>query len=365
LSDALNPRNPDPADRRGAALVLSRVPLNTINQSREPVSAAAARPVRRTRHQSAANRLRHENLTGDTLKILQLAASLSYRATRDDHPLASSGMEIILAMEVPAWPATDSTGIAGSNPPHGKRESFLGRGAHRQRAFTEAGNSVSPRTVRKYLPMRPPGRPRGDVRWSTFLRRHVRGIIACDFLVVVIATFRLLYVFVVIEHRSRRLVHCNVTAHPTSAWTLQQLREAAEFERRYEYLLHDRDRIFAEHLDVSVRRLGMTVLKSPPHCPKANAICERVIGTIRRECLDWLIPLSESHLRSILKSWIPHYNAGRPHMALGPGIPDPPPALRDQQKASSRRRREESYAVHAKSILDGLHHEYSFAPACA
>ena len=226
------------------------------------------------------------------------------------------------------------------------------------------GIQVSPRTVRKYLPIRPPGRPRGNLRWSTFLRLHAHGIIACDFLIAVTATFRLLYVFVVIEHRSRRLVHYNVTAHPSSAWTLQQLREATEFERPYEYLLHDRDSIFAEHLDESVQMLGMTVLKSPPHCPKANAICERVIGTIRRECLDWLIPLSESHLRSILKTWIPHYNAGRPHMALGPGVPGPPPALRDHQKSNSRHRREESYAVHAKSILAGLHHEYSLAPAC-
>ncbi len=186
------------------------------------------------------------------------------------------------------------------------------------------GIHVSPRTVRKYLPPRPPGRPRGDLRWSTFLRLHAQGIIACDFLVVVTATFRLLYVLVVIEHRSRRLVHYNVTAHPSSTWTLQQLREAVGFEERYHYLLHDRDSIFAKHLDESIARLGIRVLKSPPRCPKANAICERVIGTIRRECLDWLIPLSESHLRSILKSWIPHYNAGRPHMALGPGVPDPP-----------------------------------------
>src|SRR5208282_6892215 len=76
------------------------------------------------------------------------------------------------------------------------------------------GIQVSSRTVRKYLPMRPPGRPRGDLRWSAFLRLHARGIIACDFLVVVTATFRLLSVFVVIEHCSRRLVHCNVTAYP-------------------------------------------------------------------------------------------------------------------------------------------------------
>ena len=124
-------------------------------------------------------------------------------------------------------------------------------------------------------------RPRGDMRWSTFLRLHAQGIIACDFFLPVTVTLRRLYVFVLIEHRSRRLIHCNVTAHPTAAWTLQQLRE-------------------------SIGRLGIQVLKSPPRSPMANAICERVIGTIRRECLDWLIPLSESHLRCIFKSWIPH-----------------------------------------------------------
>src|ERR1035441_10392433 len=99
------------------------------------------------------------------------------------------------------------------------------------------GIQVSPRTVCKYLPRRPLGRPRGDLRWSTFLRLHARGIIACDFLVAVTATFRLLHVFVVIEHRSRRLVHYNVTARPSAAWTLQQLREAIGFQDRYEYLL--------------------------------------------------------------------------------------------------------------------------------
>jgi putative transposase len=227
------------------------------------------------------------------------------------------------------------------------------------------GIRVSPRTVRKYLPRHPPGRPRGDLRWSTFLRLHAQGIIACDFLVVVTAAFRLLYVLVVIEHRSRRLVHYNVTAHPSSTWTLQQLREAVGFKERYEYVLHDRDSIFAKHLDESIARLGIIVLKSPPLCPMANAICERVIGTIRRECLDWLIPLSESHLRSILKSWIPHYNTGRPHMALGPGVPDPPPAYRDYLNPGSRYRRGESYTVCANPILGGLHHEYFLAPTCA
>src|SRR5712672_3902248 len=124
------------------------------------------------------------------------------------------------------------------------------------------GIRVSPRTMNKYLPRRPRGRPRGDLRWSTFLRLHAQGIITCDFFVAVTATFRLLYVLVVIEHRSRRLVHCNVTAHPTAGWTSQQLREAVGFGEQYQYLLHDRDSIFAAHLDESVRRLGITPVKS-------------------------------------------------------------------------------------------------------
>ena len=217
--------------------------------------------------------------------------------------------------------------------------------------------------MRKYLLPLPPGRPRGGPRWSTFLRLHAQGIIACDFMVVVTATFRMRYVFVVIEHGRRRLVHFNVTVHPTAAWTLQQLRETIGFDARYQYMLHDRDSIFAAHLDESVSRLGVEVLRSPPRSPKANAICERVIGTLRRECLDWVIPMSESHLRSILKSWIPHYNSGRPHMALGPGVPDPPPTISDLGKPCSPHRREDSYAVRAKSVLGGLHQEYFFAPA--
>lgn len=168
------------------------------------------------------------------------------------------------------------------------------------------GPLASPRTVRKYTPKRPPGRSRGDQRWATFLTNHAKAIIAGDFFVAVTATFRSLYVFVLIHHASRRLLHINVTAHPTAAWTLQQLREAIGFEDGYRYLIHDRDRIFAKSLDESLERLGLEILKSPPHSPIANALCKRVIGTIRRECLDWLIPISATHLRSILTSWASH-----------------------------------------------------------
>jgi transposase InsO family protein len=184
-----------------------------------------------------------------------------------------------------------------------------------------------------------PSRPRGVQRWSTFLRNHARGVIACDFLVSVTSTFRVLYVLVVIEHHSRRLIYFNVTAHPTAHWTRQQLREAVGYEERYEYLLHDRDAIFSIELDESIRRLGLRVLKSPPRSPKANSICELVIGTIRRECLDWLIPLSEAQLRQTLKSWVAHYNRWRPHSALGPGVPDPPAGLSVPLSKSRHRRR--------------------------
>ena len=227
------------------------------------------------------------------------------------------------------------------------------------------GLRVSPRTVRKYMPKRSPGRPRGDQRWATFLRNHAKAIVACDFFVAVTATFRLLYVFVVIHHGSRRLLHFNVTAHPTAAWTLQQLREALGFEQAHRYLLHDRDSIFSGSLDESIKHLGLTVLKSPPHSPKANAICERVIGTIRRECLDWLIPLSEPHLRSMLKEWVTHYNVARLHMALGPGVPDPPAGTVLHANEKSRHRLGARAVVCARSVLGGLHHEYSLEPALA
>ena len=121
-------------------------------------------------------------------------------------------------------------------------------------------------------------------------------------------------------------------------------------DRRYGYLLHDRDAIFSAELDESIRRLELRVLKSPPRRPKANSICEHVIGTIRRECLHWLIPFSEAHLRQTLKAWVTHYNRGRPHSALGPGVPDPPVGL-SVPLSKLRHRLADFRSVHAKEIL--------------
>jgi putative transposase len=141
-----------------------------------------------------------------------------------------------------------------------------------------------------------PDRDRGyrvpSQRWRTFVRNHAQAIVACDFCVVVTATFKMLYVFMVMEHASRKILHINVTAHPTALWTLQQLRDAIPAEHAYRFLIHDRDAIFSRDLDQRVRHLGLRVLKTPVRSPQANALCERLLGTLRRECLDFLIPLT-------------------------------------------------------------------------
>jgi putative transposase len=238
----------------------------------------------------------------------------------------------------------------------------VGSRANRERVAAEARSSSLAAHSEEVSAAADAGRPRGDQYWSTFLKNHAQAIVACDFFVAVTSTFRVLYVLVVIEHHSRRLIHYNVTAHPSAQWTRQQLREAVGYESRNQYLIHDRDSIFSADLDESIQRLGLRVLKSPPRSPTANAICERVIGTIRRECLDWLIPLSEAHLRNVLKTWVGHYNHGRAHMALGPGVPDP---LQNMvlPLPKSRHRLDDFGSICAKSILGGLHHEYSLARA--
>jgi putative transposase len=228
--------------------------------------------------------------------------------------------------------------------------------------LVKLGIRVSPRTVGKYMPERPSGQPRGDQRWATFLRNPAWSISACDFFVAVTTTFQLLYVFVVIEHGRRRLAHVNVTKHPTADWTLQQMREVVGEENTHRYLIHDRDSIFARHLDKSILALGLKVLRTPFRSPTANSICERMIGTIRRECLDWVIPVSEKHLCATLREWVTHYNAGRPHKMLGPGVPGPPAVALVVPKPGSRHRLPAGAIVHAKSVLGGLHHEYSLAP---
>lgn len=218
------------------------------------------------------------------------------------------------------------------------------------------GIRVSPRTVRRYMPLEMgPRRRAPSQRWMTFVRNHAHAMVACDFLVVVTARFRVLYVFVVLELGTRKIAHVNVTDHPTAAWTLQQFREVITGEQPHQFVLHDRDRIFSTELDEALRSLGLTVLRTPFRAPQANAFCERLVGTIRRECLDFVILWSEGHVRSILTEWVAHYNQGRPHASLGPGIPDP---LGNHQVTDRGHHIPSEYQVASTAILGGLHHEY-------
>ena len=165
-----------------------------------------------------------------------------------------------------------------------------------------------------------------------------------------------MYVFVAMEVGSRRILHFNVTQHPTADWTTQQFREFLAFDHPYQYVIHDRDAIFSPDLDTALNGFGVSVLKTPVRAPKANAFCERLIGTIRRECLDFLIPLGEGHLKKVLREYIRHYNRGRPHSSLGPGIPEPFQAK--VPAGPHRHKLPEGYHVTSTPVLGGLQHEY-------
>ncbi len=227
------------------------------------------------------------------------------------------------------------------------------------------GIRVSPRTVRRYMARESGGgghRATGQ-RWATFVRNHAQALVACDFCVVVTATFRVLYVFVALEVGSRRLLHVNTTAHPTAAWTLQQFREILAEPHGYRFVLHDRDSTYSPWLDAAVTAMGVRVLRTPFHAPVANPYAERLIGTLRRECLDFLIPFGAEHLRRVVRIWGQHYNRGRPHACLGPGLPEPPPGLPAAPIAGHDLPRD--MRVVARSILGGLHHEYGLEKLAA
>ena len=221
------------------------------------------------------------------------------------------------------------------------------------------GICVSPRTVRAYWPEEP-GRqgPRrtSSQHWRTFVHNHAQAIVASDFLIAITARFQILYVLLIMEIGSRRILHCNVTPHPTAEWTLQQFREAVPSDHSYRFLIHDRDSIFSAELDDALQGFGLKILRTPVRAPTANAYCERLVGTVRRECLDFIIPLGEKHLRKLLTDWVIHYNQGRPHSSLGPGIPDPQklmPEARDR-----RHQLPADCRIRSRDVLGGLHHEY-------
>ena len=179
------------------------------------------------------------------------------------------------------------------------------------------GHPVSPATVYRYR-----GTPAPSPSWRTFLRLHAPDIWAADFFTVQTLTFQTLYAFFVISHDRRRIVHWNVTTHPKAPWVWRQILAATPWNRHPRFLIRDRDRNYGGGFVSKAAAIGITTVLTPVRAPKANAIAERVIGTIRRECLDHLIVLNERHLRRVLREYLAYYDAVRPHQSLG----DEPPA---------------------------------------
>jgi transposase InsO family protein len=220
------------------------------------------------------------------------------------------------------------------------------------------GVRLSARTVRKYMLRRDPRRRNpGSQTWTTFVRSHANAAFAADFLTVFTVRFQLLFVLVIMEIESRRILRVNVTPHPTSAWISQQFREALPFEHPYRFVILDRDILFSPQVRSVIEHLGVQILQTPPRAPKANAFCERLIGTLRRECLDFLIPLSENHLRRALFDYRDFYNRGRPHASLGPGFPEPSEAL-PVPLPERRHELPDDARIVSIPILGGLHHDY-------
>ena len=172
--------------------------------------------------------------------------------------------------------------------------------------------------------------------WRTFLRLHARHIWAVDFFTVQTLTFRSLYVFVVVNHERRRIEHWNVTEHPNASWVWRQFIAATPWGHQPRFLIRDRDARFGADFNRRLRRLGTVPIVTPFRAPKANAIVERTIGTIRRECLDHVLVFGENHLRHVLREYVAYYNATRPHQSLEAQPPSGPRPLAPSTWVSCR-----------------------------
>ena len=206
------------------------------------------------------------------------------------------------------------------------------------------GIDIGETSVSKYMIRRrnPPSQS-----WRTFLDNHVESMVSVDFFTAPTIRFQILYVFVVLAHDRRRILHYGVTAHPTAAWTAQQLREAFPWDTAPRYLLRDRDGIFGPEFRKQVKAFGIKQVLSAPRSPWQRAYVERVIGTIRRECLDHLMVFNAASLMRHLQSFMAYYHESRTHLALAKDTP----AARPVQSP-------ELGAVRAIPQVGGLHHRY-------
>ncbi len=185
--------------------------------------------------------------------------------------------------------------------------------------------------------------------WASFIKNHASEIWACDFTVVYDWLFRQWYIFVVMELKTRRIVQAGVTRFPTDEWTAQQLREATPWGRGPKYIIRDRDSKYATRFSEVAAGSGIQELKTPYRSPRANGICERFMGSLRRECLDHILIYHGQHLQRVVQEYIVYFNQERPHQGINQRIPD----HYDLPESNPTGR------LISKLILGGLHHSYS------
>jgi transposase InsO family protein len=205
---------------------------------------------------------------------------------------------------------------------------------------------VSNRSIRRYR-WRGPRRERSQ-SWRTFLRNQIKGIWAADLFVVQTIGFQTLYVFLFISHERRELIHFNVTGSPTAAWIWRQVIEATAWGRQPRYLIHDRDNVYGDDFGSKLVGAGIADIRTPYRAPLANSVAERVVRTLRQECLDHVIVLNERHLLALLTEFVCYYNHDRPHRTIELETPVPSPPISHGDVVS-------------RPILGGLHHVYARA----
>jgi transposase InsO family protein len=211
--------------------------------------------------------------------------------------------------------------------------------------LAKLGLQVSDSTIRKYRPIRLRS---SSQTWNTFLHNHTKQIVAIDFFMVPTATFRVLLVFVVLAHERRKVVHFAITEVPSAFWTGQQLVNAFPFETAPRFLLRDRDGIYGAEFVRRAASLGMEAKVIAPRSPWQNPCAERLIGSLRRECLDHMIILNERHLHGVIREYLDYYHHHRTHRALECDCPvSRPIEAADQGK------------IIELSLVGGLHHRYT------
>ena len=225
-------------------------------------------------------------------------------------------------------------------------------GQRRIRAeLARLGFKVSARTVAKYMLRANHRGP--SPSWRPFVKQHASVIWACDFFCEQTVLFRTLYVFFVIQHASRQVLHVHVTPHPTAEWTTQQIVECCGWDREPpRFLVHDRDRIYGASFDRRMHGLGISQVRTPFRSPRANAIAERWVRSVRTECLDHLFIFNERHLQKVLAEYVGYFNHWRPHRSIGQRAPC---------AAAISECRSKGGKIIAKPVLGGLHHIYQQA----